>query len=951
MMANDSLVLNPYSSYSAESFRDVTSDILDIPERVKNIYRSCTANERQYLVQILDELVTYGDSETYRKIWLADYKEIPVDIATFVKDDRYLGKTNRNGEAVYPYWRTVLSDIFSAGNKYEECFFTGATRIGKSSTAITCTAYMLYKLMCLVDPQRYFGKKDVSKFSILFFNITKELASSVAYREFQDTLLASPWFLEHGNKYGSENNPYYVPEGGQIVIDYGSSSAHALGQQVFVGFCLTGETVVLTNLGTASLQDVANNPEKYSSIISYDIQTGTSRFSNFDRVVLTKYVRKTILLILSNGSSVEGTEEHRILCKSCVYTTFKDIEVGSELFCTEGQTTVFVSKKRVIRHLIPVPVYDVVGVENDSNFLIYCGNVSIVSHNCDELNFARAGVKDVNKAKAHMMDLYTTVVDRVKGTFRMGGEVYGKVFAVSSKRSDSDFMEAYMQNQIAAGAGSHMYISDAPQWEVLPPSMFHSEKFYIAVGDRHKRGFVVSEESSNNPDALQALQDQGYTLLTPPIDMKSQFTADFNIALRDLAGISIPGALSFITQEQITQCIGQRKNPFYNEILEIGTHDNCTIEEFFDMSCVDTRLMRMPGFIHLDLSLNDDKTGISYVCISGRSPVSSPDGSIVSLPKFSHLFSVSLQAPRGDNIAYDKIVSFILWLRKQGFNIRSISRDQFQSEYLGQILESKGFGVVPKISLDRTPDGYNAFRSVLAEKRIDLLNVELLQNELIQLQRDSISGKVDHPLGGCFVGDTAIMLADGSLRTIKELADSEDLSRLSSIYSYTRSKSIFREDSITSAFCSKYVDELLTVRLADGTSFTCTPEHRILLYSNKYCPAYRLHPGHKLRSKLSDNCKVDSLLYTYLSEPVPVYDISVLNNSNFVLFNGVVVHNSKDMADSVAGAVWNSILVEPNAPVGRAKVAAAIASVNGRNTLSRENVASKFPGFSGYKKY
>ena len=575
---------------------------LSLPSRIKKIYKSCTKEEQQYLRQILEEIAEYGESDTYEKIWLADYKEIPVDIDTFIESDRYLGKTNRNGAAVYPFWRTVLREIFSAGNRFEECFFTGATRIGKSSTAITGTCYMLYRLMCLKDPQEYFGKKDVSKFSILFFNITKDLASGVAFREFNDTLKMSPWFNDHGSFSQSERNFYYIPEGGKVVIDFGSDAAHGLGQQVFVGFM-------------------------------------------------------------------------------------------------------------------------------------------------DEMNFSRAGVKDVNKAKQHMKDLYNTISARVKGTFRMGGEVYGKIFAVSSKRSDSDFMEAYVQDQIAAGHGYHMYVSDAPQWEVLPPSMFTPEKFYIAVGDRYKKGFVIPDNQCF-PEALEELRQQGYTILTPPMDMKSDFVSDFDIALRDLAGISVPGAMSFITQDQISQCIGARRNPFYSDILQIGTNDDYTIEEFFHLNEVDKRFLSMPHYLHLDLSLNDDKTGISDVCISGRKDVKDKDGRVVAMPTFTHIFSVSIKAPRGSNIAYDKITTFILWLRKVGFNIRGISRDQFQSEYMAQLLESKGFGKVPKISLDRTPDGYTALRSTLSEKRIDLLHVELLEQEMIHLQRDSVSGKIDHPVGG-----------------------------------------------------------------------------------------------------------------------------------------------------------------------------------------------------------
>lgn len=572
-----------------------------IPYRIKRIYASSTEKEKYYLRKILEEIAATGDSQTYRDIWLSDYIEIPVDIDTFLCDDYYLGKITRNGNAIYPFWRDFLRKLFHAGNKYEEVFLTGATRIGKSSTAITGTAYMLYKLMCLRDPQQYFGKKDVSVFSILFFNLTKDLASGVAYREFEDTILASPWFLDHGTKMGSDKNPYYVPDGGKVVINYGSDAAHGLGQQVFVGFM-------------------------------------------------------------------------------------------------------------------------------------------------DEINFSRAGVKDVNKAKSHMKDLYNTISARVKGTFRMEGEVYGKIFAVSSKRGDSDFMESYMQSQIDAGAGDHMLIADAPQWEVLPSSMFSPGHFYIAVGDRHKKGFVVPDNQTF-PEALDELRGQGYRILTPPIDMKSDFLADFDIALRDLAGIAVVGAMSFITQEVLTSCINMnRRNPVYTDLLQIGTKDKYTIEEFFHVDAVPSEYKRMPLFIHLDLSLNTDNSGIGGVCICGRRDMDI-DGKVLSVPMFGHVFSFGVSAPKGDKIPYSKILNFICWLRRQGFNIVGISRDQYQSEYIGELLEEQGF-TVTKLSLDRTPDGYIALRSVLLEQRIDLLDVQLLQDELVHLQRDSNSGVPDHPLGG-----------------------------------------------------------------------------------------------------------------------------------------------------------------------------------------------------------
>ena len=243
------------------------NNINDIPERIQHIYSQCNEKEQEYLKQILYEFATTGESPTYQDIWLADYKEIPVDIDTFLDDEYYLGKSNNKGQRVYPFWRKELHTIFNNGNKFEEVFFTGATRIGKSSTAITATAYMLYRLMCLRDPQAYFNKKEISKFSILFFNVTKELAKGVAFREFNDTLKVSPWFNEHGKFSRSERDFYYIPEGDKVVIDFGSDAAHALGMQVFVGFCVTGNTEILTPDGYKKIEDLAG---QYEMLGQYD---------------------------------------------------------------------------------------------------------------------------------------------------------------------------------------------------------------------------------------------------------------------------------------------------------------------------------------------------------------------------------------------------------------------------------------------------------------------------------------------------------------------------------------------------------------------------------------------------------------------------------------------------------------------------------------------------------
>ena len=301
----------------------ITPQAEDIIQRSQNIYSSCSAEEQHYLYQILQEFAENGESETYEKVWLADYIEIPVDIQTFLESDLFLGKVTRNGKGVYPYWKKVMTDIFSAGNKYDENIFTGATRIGKTSTAITCVAYMLYRLMCLRNPQEFFGIKEESKLSILFFNLTLELAKSVAFREFNDTLRASPWFNQNGTFTRSARDFYYVPNGNKIVISAGSDSSHALGQQVF---CLLGSTKILTDRGWAKLEDLAGSK---ASIYQY---------SGNNELYLSKaYVKQTgnaditMRIICEDGSVIEGTPDHKILMTDMTYKVLSDIKEGDDI--------------------------------------------------------------------------------------------------------------------------------------------------------------------------------------------------------------------------------------------------------------------------------------------------------------------------------------------------------------------------------------------------------------------------------------------------------------------------------------------------------------------------------------------------------------------------------------------------------------------------------------------
>lgn len=405
-----------------------------------------------------------------------------------------------------------------------------------------------------------------------------------------------------------------------------------------------------------------------------------------------------------------------------------------------------ISKIEHIHHEVPVPVYDVINVEPYHNFSILSNNNVVISHNCimDETNFAKAGVKDINLAKAHMKKLYDTINARISGTFRIKGEVYGKLVASSSKNTDSDFLSDHIETQLNAG-NTHMLLIDEPQWKILPKEMFSDETFHFTVGDRYKRGFVVPEEHEDEMH-LKEYEEQGYQVIEAPLELRKNFLADYDISLRDIAGISVAGAMGFITQESITPNVSQdRFNPFFTDTIQVGTQDNATIEQFFHLSVVNNNLKRCKMNIHLDLAEVNDRCGISGGVIDGNKIVEDFEGKKVSQPFFKQVFQVGIEAPRGDRMSFQKVVNFLVWLRRNGFNIGTVSTDQYQSSYLREILTQQGF-TTDKISVDASDEPYIGLKNALNDQRIELIKHQLQEDELVKLQR--VNNKIDHPNGG-----------------------------------------------------------------------------------------------------------------------------------------------------------------------------------------------------------
>lgn len=153
----------------------------------------------------------------------ADYTEVPVDILTFVKDPRYLGKAWHTSSGVcklFPYWEKKLLDIFpdSYTTSVNNLILSGARGLGKSEIAVTCGLYIMYRVMCLRSPLEYFNLKPTEKIAFAFMNITEMLAYDIGVSKFQATVQLSPWFMQRGTMSGRSELVWNPPEYINIII-------------------------------------------------------------------------------------------------------------------------------------------------------------------------------------------------------------------------------------------------------------------------------------------------------------------------------------------------------------------------------------------------------------------------------------------------------------------------------------------------------------------------------------------------------------------------------------------------------------------------------------------------------------------------------------------------------------------------------------------------------------
>jgi hypothetical protein len=241
-------------------------------------------------------LTTIDFSEFIDALDESPFEENPVDVRTFVTGKDYL---NQPELSEYQYTLVeCMSQIYKeqdvlrwlgkdAGlehyKKYtkQEVILMCGKGSGKDHTSTIGCAYIVYKLLCLKDPSRYFGKPSGDAIDLINVAVNAQQAKNVFFKGFKSKIEQSPWFA---GKYEAKVDNIEFNK--SITVYSGHSereSAEGLNLML----------AVLDEISGFAMENAGGNDQGKTADNLYKAFRGSvdSRFPDYGKVILLSFPR------------------------------------------------------------------------------------------------------------------------------------------------------------------------------------------------------------------------------------------------------------------------------------------------------------------------------------------------------------------------------------------------------------------------------------------------------------------------------------------------------------------------------------------------------------------------------------------------------------------------------------------------------------------------------------
>jgi len=262
-----------------------------------------------------------------------NFRETPVNAKEFVEGEAYLGQPPLSQvqydivEAMSQIYRQEdLVDLMGTedGTRYykkytkNEIILQLGKGSGKDFVSTVACAYIVYKLLCLKEPARYYGKPSGDAIDIINVAINAQQAKNVFFKGFKNKIENSPWFA---GKYNSKAESIEFEHAITVYSGHSERESHE-GLNLLVA--------VLDEIsGFAQDVGTGNDQGKTADNIYKAFRASVdSRFPDLGKVALLSFPRYPGDFISQKYDNVIADKE--VITKTHKFTMNPDLPEGAE---------------------------------------------------------------------------------------------------------------------------------------------------------------------------------------------------------------------------------------------------------------------------------------------------------------------------------------------------------------------------------------------------------------------------------------------------------------------------------------------------------------------------------------------------------------------------------------------------------------------------------------------
>lgn len=852
--------------------------------------------EFNYYINLIDEPI---ENIEHSALYIKKYRDMMLDYTIRCQQGMYFDTVKEISYGkCHTYDLTIIDSPTYCVNRF----------VSHNTVGMYILIRKLYEISCYKNIPALFGLMTTANIVFMYFSLTKQQAEITGYAQFRTTIDSIPYFQECFCRDTHFNSMLKFPE--NVIFRHGASCTDQIGSNLIA--TIMDEANFFNSSGAASTD--ANAISAIQTLHTSVLNRGASRF-------MSNGVNSSISVLISSPTYSSSYTQQRI-----------EASIGNP-------------HAKVYRCRLWDCKPDKYSKEV---FYVFLGNEKIDP-------FLINDVIDLNAAlEGEMCEPYTGTSLK-EGIAKMPPRMRGKIDAIPM-----EFRDKFEQNLIQS-------IMDIAGYSVAPTGrLFSSRKIWnTCITDEipqvfYKNQFKIETENNSESNYIEYYLNKNVKFID---NKKKHFIHIDQSIAHDSTGFAMCHKGTPIEQNgsimptiildfclRITPPPAPRKIDIarvrafiFYLIKTLKINIGKVTYDTFACLTSDMEILTVDGYFPIHRLKEGDKVitkngihSINKIFKYRNAPIlklKTKDGIIIKgtpnhkLFVLSSYFSKSIiiekrldELKKNDILLGVKKIHYVASVEEMECDdVYDIEVDNEHAYYVNDIyshnsaeslqnLVSNGINAEAQ-SVDRTDKAYLNFIDLLYDGRVKFnkLDSDLMSTEIFELVHYRERGKVDHQPDGCFEGNTKIFVIGEGEVAIKNLVGRTDVKT----FGYDLEKKEFIEINIEKIWLVKSEYKISKVRILNEQTgeidvVVCTQNHKFLLNNNDYKEASSLHVGDRLKS-LTGEYSIASVICYRLSNNIDVYDMCSPKTHNYMLGNGIIVHNSKDVMDAVVGCIYTAV--------------------------------------------